>query len=149
MSAAPEYVITLVHGTWGRGVVLPHGDAEWTRDNSSFCHAIAVALTPHEVLFQRLRWSGRNSHRARLKAAGQLSELVGDLKLQYPKAHHVVVAHSHGGNVALYCLRKSDPRKQVDGIVCLSTHFINVHRRPLGPRLSIGLSFLTAFSFCA
>jgi len=48
-----------------------------------------------------------------------------------------VVAHSHGGNVALYALRDPAVRSLIAGLVCLGTPFIEVQRRALGPTLTL------------
>ena len=49
-------------------------------------------------------------------------------------AHHGIVAHSHGGNVALYALRDVALRRKIDGVVTLGTPFIHCRPRPLeGP----------------
>jgi hypothetical protein len=47
------------------------------------------------------------------------------LRDQVPSAKHFIIAHSHGGNVALYAAE----RTQVDGIVCLATPFIHAAAR--------------------
>lgn len=46
-------------------------------------------------------WSGENDHADRIKAARQLCDKLVNLSRQHPKARVHLVAHSHGGNVAL------------------------------------------------
>jgi len=69
------------------------------------------------------RWSGQNSHTARAAAASELGELLKKLTQQYPNANIYLIAHSHGGNVALYAIR-DDPKAAVAvrGIVNMATH---------------------------
>jgi hypothetical protein len=50
----------------------------------------------------------------------------------HPLARHFVVAHSHGGNIALYALNDAQLARKIQGVVCLSTPFMNVRERNLG-----------------
>ena len=90
-------------------------------------------------------WSGANTEWERLRYAGAERDLtdapagppdagtlrahVADTKKTYPDARHVLVAHSHGGNVCLAALRNRDTRAAVHGLACLSTPFVNVRSR--------------------
>lgn len=78
------------------------------------------------------RWSGGNTHRARLHAAAALQRHILALAARYPNDDQFLVAHSHGGNVCLYALRDSCVRECVSGVVTLSTPFIVARRRDLG-----------------
>lgn len=49
-----------------------------------------------------------------------------------PRAPHFVIAHSHGGNVALYALRDEGLKDRTTGVACLATPFIHVGERDLG-----------------
>lgn len=77
------------------------------------------------VLFD---WSHSNSHRARERAAGQLKAQIE----RHPEARQWIVAHSHGGNIALHAVRKlqesPDPPPKVT-TVTLATPFIHARRR--------------------
>jgi hypothetical protein len=126
-----ELVITLVHGTWGRGIIWPSGDAPWTTDASTLCRSLRERLGP-DTVFRRFRWSGSNSHSARLKASHELRDFLQEgLKVQ-PDATHIVVAHSHGGNVALMALGDANLRERFAGVACLATPFIAARDRNLG-----------------
>lgn len=127
--ADPTVVVLLVHGTWS-------ANARWMRHDSALCHSIRAAL-PHETLhFVQFRWSGRNSISARHKAAKAFGTLVMESRSKWPLAKHIVVAHSHGGAVALSAFLTSSAA--VDGIACLSTPFligqttVAKHNRPAG-----------------
>jgi hypothetical protein len=61
--------------------------------------------------------------------AEYLQSLIG----QWPNARHYVVAHSHGGNVAFQALGDPVLNERIRGLVCLSTPFLTVVRRDLGP----------------
>jgi hypothetical protein len=115
-------VVTMVHGTFAR-------DAPWTRPDS----ALSRALLDAGCQVTRFEWSGRNSHRARSHAARQLAEHLDRQIAGNPHARQWVIAHSHGGNVALHAARhvrgsrRSTARVKT---VALGTPFI--HARPRG-----------------
>jgi hypothetical protein len=55
--------------------------------------------------------------------------------VRFPEAKHFVIAHSHGGNIAIDAIG-SDPqlRSRIAGIICLSTPFLLVSKRQLHVR---------------
>ena len=124
-------VVTLVHGTFAR---LPWGDAAWARDGSAFRQRLTEALGG-EVSFVPFRWSGMNWPSARYRAARRLQDHFRITAERHPERPHYVVAHSHGGNVALYAFRGAAGAESPDvlpaGVVCLSTPFIAVQPRPV------------------
>lgn len=128
-----EHVVILIHGTWGsRSSWLEPGEsplrAEILRalgcghcedDDSDCC-----------VRFEVFRWSGANRIGARLKASRQLRQRLRKVREKHPDAKVHAVAHSHGGNVAMYALRDGDD--QLDSLTCLSTPFLHAAARTLG-----------------
>ena len=127
-----KFVLTFVHGTWGRGMIWPSGDAVWTTDASTLCRSLRDRLGP-DAVFRRFRWSGRNSHTARLKASRNLRGYLQEgLLAESPNATHIIVAHSHGGNVALMALAGSNLRERIAGVACLATPFIAARDRNIG-----------------
>ncbi len=84
-----------------------------------------------DVTFREFAWTGTNSHTARIEAGHYLALFIRDGHALHPDAQHVIVAHSHGGNVALYAMRDPDAREIVSGIVTLGTPFIQTKRRDL------------------
>ena len=58
-----------------------------------------------------------------------------------PALAHFLVAHSHGGNVALSALKNKAVRRSIDGLVCLATPFLFSRRRQLPARL-LGFSVI-------
>jgi hypothetical protein len=113
----PQLVITLLHGTFARG-------APWTQLGSPLCQELQVQFGCNALL-DRFDWSGDNSIHARLKAGGELAAHLDKLKTRFPLAKQYIVAHSHGGNVALYAARST----HVDGIACLATPFLHASVR--------------------
>lgn len=110
-----DVTVTLVHGTYAR-------NAAWT-SSEGVLHAALLGAGYRVVPFS---WSGKNSHRARDRATG---ELVAHLESQIeaaPNARQWIVAHSHGGNVALRTMVAVD--KSVSTIT-LATPFIHSRGR--------------------
>lgn len=128
-----NYVVTLVHGTWAR-------DSEWYQTNSQFCKDLAASLPG--AIFHPFSWTGKNSPTARHVAAKTLAHDLTNLVAAYPRAKHFVIAHSHGGNVALYALRDITLQPLIAGVVCLSTPFLFAQPRGLGEE---GREFASGF----
>jgi pimeloyl-ACP methyl ester carboxylesterase len=118
-ASAPPVVVTLVHGTFAKG-------APWTKDGSILRQQIAAELgsLEHDVIFDVFEWSGRNTHKARVKAGYRLADHIRELRKRYPIAKHFIVAHSHGGNVALLAHKHLEPHLHATGVATLGTPFI-------------------------
>jgi len=120
--ADPEAIVILVHGTFSPG-------ADWTQPTSSIVHGIQRRFQGTRLQFYRFDWPGlfggslNNTHFQRYTASIKLAELVAKLRFNYPAAFLFVVAHSHGGNVALYAAMR-EPR--VNAIVTMGTPFIEI-----------------------
>lgn len=112
-------VVTLVHGTFAKG-------APWTRDGSILRKQIAAALADErqDVVFGTFDWSGRNTHRARIKAGYELADHIRKLRATCPDHKHFIVAHSHGGNVALLAHKHLPADLHATGIATLGTPFL-------------------------
>ena len=85
----------LIHGTFAR--VLP-----WYKKGGSGYEALSQALTAKNqpFLIHPFSWTGYNNHQARTKAAQELQELLQQLSANKYHTIHII-AHSHGGTVAL------------------------------------------------
>lgn len=119
----PTYVITLVHGTFAR-------DAEWIRPESAFSELIRRELA-EPSLIKSFQWSGDNNHQARFSGAKDLVAQVSSTIAEYPHCRHFVVAHSHGGNLALAAQGDWSIKGKLSGIVTLGTPFISCAGRDL------------------
>jgi Alpha/beta hydrolase family len=116
--------IVLVHGTWGRGFFPKRRDASlyppnkrwWFEEGSQFRMRLDEALKAASLDWQirAFLWSGANSVHARDCAASELSHQL-TIDLQDPEAKVVIVAHSHGGNVALRALQKPQNNNRSSG----------------------------------
>lgn len=109
----PDVVISLIHGTWARS-------AAWTLPSSLLSLALRNKLDSKKVLFFRFGWSGKNSIKSRASAGVVLNHNLKEIFARYPHAKHFIIAHSHGGSVALNCL-DHEIADAVDGIICLGT----------------------------
>ena len=85
---------------------------------------MAERLAPATVAFAPFVWSGRNTHTARIAGGLALRRALRERVRQFPAARHLLIAHSHGGNVAVYGLRGFTGAERVSGLVCLGTPFI-------------------------
>lgn len=129
MTTPAPCVVTAVHGTWA-------SRAGWTSPGSALHSAIRARFGEGAVI-EPFLWSGKNSHGARLQAGQDLVPHLLDISRRYPGVPSHIVAHSHGGNVALYAVR--DPRLagKVQRVVCLATPFISAEVRALDPMLGL------------
>ncbi len=117
-----SFSVILVHGTFAK-------DAEWTRQDSVLFKYLAKQLPTSISSYQ---WSGGNSYKARSCASIELAERIRKDYEARPEAIRVLIAHSHGGNVAIGALRELGTNKFVDGLVCLGTPFLFVSVRNQG-----------------
>jgi hypothetical protein len=143
----PQLLITLVHGTWGRGFFLRRQRQSrrplWFEEGSPFLARISSELSdvPHKIW--PLLWTGANSIYIRDKTAQALAEHLSAEHAEHPQATQLIIAHSHGGNIALRALHHLQKRDaaQLCGeesanpfIVTLATPFIEVHHADFGRR---------------
>jgi hypothetical protein len=173
--AGCDLFVTLVHGTWPRSfwrdVVLtlfygkwPSGFSPkwlWFADNSEFRSRLTAALSKRGFSAQisPFIWSGANSIRERDKAARELAEHVRAKQLEFPNSTAVVIAHSHGGNVALRALGKPEvSRDENIFIATIATPFVEILPSNPSPKetqqimisllLANGAHFVTRYQFC-
>jgi hypothetical protein len=142
-----QLLITLVHGTWGRGffprLQRPNRRPFWFEDGSPFLARLSTELhdIPHKI--KPLLWSGENSIFVRDKTAHALAEHLSAEHAEHPQASQLIIAHSHGGNIALRALHhlKQRDASQLGGadaanpfVVTLATPFIEVYQADFGRR---------------
>ncbi len=119
VSRESQVGITLIHGTFARR-------ASWTGPDGAFAQRLTETLDGATRMLPPFSWTGRNSHDERVHAADQLAAVL--IATDTPQ---FLIAHSHGGNVALQALANENARRRVMGLVCLNTPFIHVRRRDL------------------
>ena len=136
MSSKPKLIFTLVHGTFAKG-------ADWVLDDEDpklFRSRLKSALSEFDVAFDDdFEWGHDsplrfldNTLSARREGAEKLEGyLTGLGDREDKKIHRYIVAHSHGGNIALYALRNPEARKAIDGVICLATPFLKSKDQPI------------------
>lgn len=98
----PEVAVTLVHGTWGRGLFWNRDDASrWFEPGGRFYKELHESLTRRGMIVRiySFKWSGANSVKERAYAAYGLAEHIQYKDGEHPEIPHFVIAHSHAGNV--------------------------------------------------
>ncbi|MCW2189514.1 hypothetical protein AB7M45_002284 [Bradyrhizobium elkanii] len=158
MTGSPARII-LVHGTWGRGF-WPDKDSErglsgapvdprWFEPTSKFVSALKSGLSGQVQAedISAYLWSGANSINERQAAASGLAAELDKSLADTPEAQHFVIAHSHGGNVALRARQQMSGDARNVHLVTLATPFLSIFQGALGARdrlfaisLSIGLA---------
>src|SRR5580700_4643065 len=84
-------VFIIIHGTWS-------ANATWYMPGGDFFDAFKDAAQQKGDVVVPFCWSGKLAHQARVDAASILMQLI----LSYaPTTRICIVAHSHGGNIAL------------------------------------------------
>lgn len=151
-------VVHLIHGTWPEGGWLSHRlarltgrviPAPWLQDGSSFRSELLASFPPsHRISFDTtFNWRGRNSVTERVAGARALREHLATAIDCDPQSEHLIVAHSHGGNVALDAVRALTPieRQRVAGVVCLATPFLHTEPRAMAGRRTLNAGIESVF----
>lgn len=108
--------IVAIHGTFAT-------DAPWTKSNSTFAQMLERELPTYKINWHFYNWSGTNTHKAREIAVSDLQRKLEELTSKGEEDIHLI-AHSHGGNVALMTLcAPKQPIMNVRSVTCISTPF--------------------------
>lgn len=148
--------ISLVHGTFS-------ANAEWVNQSEqnpeSFKATLRSAMSCDIEYLVPPPWGASNffgkvfdlTNKARLNGAERLKKHILDQPLGNQQKH-ILLTHSHGGNVAMYALQDLDVRQRVDGLICMATPFLYPRQRPLSIAtlvLSIVIMMLGMVQFVA
>lgn len=87
-----QSVFITVHGTWS-------SECAWYMPGGDFFDALEKSVLDNDGVVIPFSWSGANSVDAREKAGRNLAKIIDSY--DGSSARIIVVAHSHGGNVAL------------------------------------------------
>jgi len=113
-----KIVIIAIHGTFAQ-------QAPWSQAGSAFHRRILSRMPQTDIEWVAMNWTGKNSHAAREAASLQLADLIKLHSADTAGSQLFIIAHSHGGNVALMTLAQFPAlQRRVTGVVCLSTPFI-------------------------
>jgi len=128
--------ITLVPGTWGYGffrrranLYRPSNPPRWFENSSQFRQTLEAELRRLGFTFhiEVLQWDGSNSVQSR---AVQADRLAAILKAQRsPGVRRVVIAHSHGGNIACRAASLVEVSNNDLDVVTLATPFLQASTR--------------------
>jgi hypothetical protein len=130
-------LVTLVHGT-----VLFH---RFRRREPAFNSAdgrLRRTLIEAGCQVDVFSWSGGNSHYARDRAADELAMHLANADHR----NHWIVAHSHGGNVALRALGKPEVQERSIRLVTFATPFIHARGRLAHPYAVLAFVFFGILS---
>jgi hypothetical protein len=136
----------MVHGTWPNGIRgtirgFLHGICPtlfsaapplWFHEGSVFRSRLESELRKENIAatFRLFRWSGANSVFHRARAADNLHSMLAS---DPDNANSIVIAHSHGGNVAFRAISKLDSRGARIHLITLATPFLQVFPTWSGP----------------
>lgn len=145
----PVNVITFIHGT--AGFLRLREPNEWCDTGSPLRETLQDKFPTAK--FEVFSWSGENNHIDRQKAAVALRAQLHEQVRENPYATQVLIAHSHGGNIALNALSDRFLQTKVRTVFCLSTPFFVPLRRPssmffgsiLGMSVAIGIPTIFLF----
>ena len=152
----PSLLLTFVHGTWGRGFFpTRNGDihslrpARWYSPHSKFSRALLSCLQQHgiEGIITPLLWSGSNSVVARDEAAKALARHLNLQQQANPCAPKIIVAHSHGGNVAVRATKYIHFTANIH-LITIATPFVQVNKgivKPLSNLAYMCMLLVSAF----
>jgi pimeloyl-ACP methyl ester carboxylesterase len=116
--ADARQVIVLVHGTFG-------SRTKWITPRSKMVSAITAQFPDAAIL--AFKWSGTNGLRHKLNAADILAPELERLMESHRGLPMIIVAHSHGGNVAAWASKRiAAERPEIAAAVYLNTPFIHV-----------------------
>jgi hypothetical protein len=141
-----EQTVVLVHGTFSDSSSdVGH---HWWQLGSRTAEELEKRLPGNVKLPAEghvFHWSGENSERERIKAAGDLLQYLQELE-QSGRPYHLI-GHSHGGSVIWHTLRMSILRRKpllaMRSWATIGTPFLHVRTR-MGNGLSNALSILLA-----
>lgn len=129
--------IVLVHGTWGQGFdpykFHDGRSARWFEPGHPFYVQLLTSLEGHIAAsdVSAFMWSGANSIRERSEAATELASVLDRRLQEAPGVEQILIAHSHGGNVALRARDAMTGDRSRVHIITLATPFIRVTRRAI------------------
>lgn len=124
----------IVHGTWGTKTKFTALKAGLN---------VAAGLRGLSSTFEDIKWSGRNSVRARHQAASEIEQRVNAIRKKTSDEPVLLIGHSHGGSAIAYFFKNcASARESVAGCAFLSTPFVAMRPREYPRSYLIGLGFL-------
>ena len=164
VQANSSIILHLVHGTWPEGGWFSHrfkkkshqpfwfepGSTTWTQ----------LAGDDNVIVSQAPSWSGNNSFKDRSEGGEILRNYLENNFKSHKKSKHVIIAHSHGGNVALLALNgMSEFLREQFVLITVGTPFFHIGLREIispevarsglrqWPWIILSLTILKTFGF--
>ncbi|RKR44573.1 hypothetical protein [Paraburkholderia sp. BL17N1] len=106
----------LVHGTFAT-------NAPWMADSSALVGSLRAEFGD-DVLVTPFNWDGKNSFASRKSAEIELMSLIEKMSIDRTSPPIVIIAHSHGGNVALRAVSRVRKPTRILALVTLGTPYI-------------------------
>lgn len=134
----PRYVVHTIHGTFARKAAWIHADSalcQQLRRSLGWRAAVEPFVWPRHGFSVQARWRAAQDFRDHLDRQIQAYRTARDTyrdqhpEYDEPEAEHVVIAHSHGGNIAFMALDTPERAAQVLGVVTLGTPFLEAQVR--------------------
>ncbi|HSC25112.1 MAG TPA: alpha/beta hydrolase [Candidatus Babeliales bacterium] len=115
LSTQAQSVFIIIHGTWG-------ADCSWHSPKGDFFDALENAVCQKNSAVVSFRWSGGCGHESRVKAANNLIKLIKTYAIDTPL---FIIAHSHGGTVAVlasqFLAQEQDNKYKICALFTLGT----------------------------
>jgi hypothetical protein len=152
----PKIIFILVNGTFAN-------EGEWIKSTSSESFRAKLrkkleAKAGFQVEFcDEFSWGHTSRHwryfhdnkmKVRLDSGKKLRDHLLSFSKSEDDTRHYIIAHSHGGNVALYALKDQKVREKIDGLICLGTPFLISKPEPnIFGFMGFSAAFLTMYAW--
>lgn len=136
-----KWNLILVPGTWWRRTAKKRKrqstlfekyiEPEWYESNSQFIRSLKSELGEQFEINDPvlLDWSGDNSLISRSNASKELAAVISEIQNRENEENILVIAHSHGGNIAVDAMYEIEGAANVK-IVCMGSPFMKIFYNP-------------------
>lgn len=136
-------VAYLIHGTYAT-------NAPWTGPGATFYEALQAKFG-NDLAIRTFSWDGKNAFSSRHEAIHRLSNELDTVAAEKEFRDIYLVAHSHGGNIALHATSQMQHGERITALVSLGTPYLRVAPKSWAPPalLAFGLSFWLSLGLSA
>lgn len=132
----PKALFVLVHGTFAN-------EAPWIQKEGAFSAKLKEQFG-NDLELVPFNWNGKNVHEDRFSESEKLRGKLKEVNTNYKDHRKIIIAHSHGGNLALYALRDPEIGNSYE-LITLATPFLNYRARNFASSMETHKFLLTAF----
>jgi hypothetical protein len=120
------------------------GKPRWFEPGSGFCAGLLSSLRTRNIhpSVCAFEWSGSNSVLERERVARVLADHIQDVASLFPATSHFIVAHSHGGNIAVKAASLLADAPIAINVAALATPFLRIVEIPAGSKLLKGMAWI-------